>query len=547
MILFSSSIWRSLVGGVLCALPLLGHAQSRPKAAATAATTAAATRAAAATPEALAKATSGGGTATLVGRVSSPTTDSIAVSLRENPLDPHERIVRAGLSDRGEFKLVVPVGSATKADLVYGDDVAPLFLDAGTDLDVRFKGEDMAGTLKFKPNDVPTGFATKFRTGANLTDGQRHRQQAANANNYLVEADAEFVENDGFQVLPDNIQLYEAPFLSFIEYRIKHEQDFLEDRAAKESFTPEFYNYAKAEIIYSNANDRLTFQDLREQVVNTEGRMKMSDTYYDFLKNPALLNDPTAEQSEMYHEFLLNYVHFTVGQAKHQRTDADFYPASYALAIKELTSSSRNIILGRILQESFRFGHVRQSAAMLANFKTLDPKSKYYNTLKNDFDAHKSFAIGAPAPAFKLVTATGDSVQLRDFVGKLIYLNFWKSTNGLCLRDLSYAQDLIRKFEGKNIVFINIALDENEQAWRSLVTVKRLPGVQVRAASGGLRSALAHAYALQEVPAYFLVGEDGTFLNTKPKRLSSRAAVDEINQSFGKASTYTSMLETGKY
>ena len=545
MILFSSSIWRSLVGGVLCALPLLGQAQSRPKAAATAA---AATRAAAAaTPEALAKATSGGGTAILVGRVSSPTTDSIAVSLRENPLDPHERIVRAGLSDRGEFKLVVPVSSATKADLVYGDDVAPLFLDAGTDLDVRFKGEDMAGTLKFKPNDVPTGFATKFRNGANLTDGQRHRQQAANANNYLVEADAEFVENDGFQVLPDNIQLYEAPFLSFIEYRIKHEQDFLEDRAAKESFTPEFYNYAKAEIIYSNANDRLTFQDLREQVVNTEGRMKMSDTYYDFLKNPALLNDPTAEQSEMYHEFLLNYVHFTVGQAKHQRTDADFYPASYALATKDLTSSSRNIILGRILQESFRFGHVRQSAAMLANFKTLDPKNKYYNTLKNDFDAHKSFAIGAPAPAFKLVTATGDSVQLRDFVGKLIYLNFWKSTNGLCLRDLSYAQDLIRKFEGKNIVFINIALDENEQAWRSLVTVKRLPGVQVRAASGGLRSALAHAYALQEVPAYFLVGEDGTFLNTKPKRLSSRAAVDEINQSFGKASTYTSTLEMGKY
>ena len=483
------------------------------------------------------------GTAYLTGKVSGPTNDSVAVSLRENPLDPKEKLIRVRLNERGEFKLVVPVRGATKADLVYGDDVAPLFLDAGTDIDVRFKGDDMSTTLKFKANDVPTGFATKFRNGSNLTTDQRHRQQAANANNYLVEADAQFVENDGFQVLPDNIQLYEAPFLSFLEYRRKHEFEFLEDHAAKQSFTQEFYDYAHAEVVYANANDRLTFQDLREQVVNTEGRLKMEPTYYNFLREPGLLNEPTAVQSELYHEFLINYVHFAVAQANHQRTDPDFYPACYALAAKQLTGPTKAIILGRVMQESFRFGHVKQSAAMLADFRAYDPRNQYYPTLLSDFERHKDFAIGAPAPDFKLLTPAGDTVHLHDFQGKLVYLNFWKSTNGLCLRDLAYAQDLIRRFEGKNITFVNIALDENEQAWRSLVTIKKLPGVQVRIGGGGLRSAIAHAYALQEVPTYFLVGEDGTFLNTKPKRLSSRAAVDEINQSFGKASTYTSAIE----
>jgi thiol-disulfide isomerase/thioredoxin len=482
-------------------------------------------------------------TAVLSGRVSAPTTDSLSVSLRDNPLDAKEKIYRTALNEKGEFKITVPVVVPTKADLVYGDDVAALFLDPGTDLDVRFKGDDMAASIKFKPNDVPSGFGTKFRNGANLTQEQRHRQQAANANNYLAEADAQFIENDGFQVLPDNIQLYEAPFLSFLEYRRKHEFDFLDDRAAKQSFTQEFYNYAKAEVIYAYANDRLTFQDLREQVVNTEGRLKMSPTYYDFLKEPTLLNDPNALQSELYHEFLINYVHYAVAQQKHLRSDPDFYPASYTLASKQLTGAIRPIILGRILQESFRFGHVKQSAAMLANFRSYDAKNKYYPTLKADFDRHKDFAIGAPAPDFKLISAMGDTVHLHDFNGKLVYLNFWKTTNGLCLRDLAYAQDLIRKFEGKNITFINVALDENEQAWRQLVNMKKLPGVHVRVAGGGLRSALARAYALQEVPAYFLVGEDGTFLNTKPKRLSSRAAVDEINQSFGKASTYSSSIE----
>ena len=482
-------------------------------------------------------------TALLTGRVSGQTSDSIAVALRENPLDSKEKVFRAALDSKGEFKITVPVTSATKADLVYGDDVAPLFLDPGTSLDVRFKGEDMASTMKFKANDVPTGISAKLHAASSLTPEQRHRLQAANANNYLVEADEQFIENDGFQVLPDNIQLYETPFLSFLEYRRVHELEFLDDHAAKSSFTPEFYKYAKAEITYSYANDRLTFPDLREQVVNTEARLKMSPTYFDFLNNPTLINDPSATQSEMYHEFLLNYVHYAAAAAKHQRTDPDYYTASYAIANKQVIGANKLIILGRILQETFRFGHVKQSASMLASFQALDTKNVFYPTLKADFDRHKEFAIGAPAPDFKLTNATGDTVHLHDFQGKLVYLNFWKSTNGLCLRDLAYAKDLMHRFEGKNIVFINVALDENEQAWKQLVTIKQLPGVQVRVPNGGLRSTVAKAYALQEVPTYMLVGEDGTFLNTKPKRLSSRAAIDEINESFGKASTYTSALE----
>ena len=522
--------------GLLTAAPT-ALAQSSPPA------RPAAKPAAAAAPAAAAKIL---GNAMLSGKISSPAQDSIAVSVRDNPLDPREKITYARINDKGEFKIVVPLSGATKADLVYGDDVAPLYLDPGTDLDVRFKGEDMATTLKFKANDVPTGIKAKLSNGANLTPEQRHRMQAANANSYLLEADEQFVENDGFQVLPDNIQLYEAPFISFLEYRRKHQLQFLEDHAAKQSFTDDFYNYAKAEVIYAYANDKLTFPDLREQVVNTESRLKMTPTYYDFLNDPALLNSPEGYQSELYQEFLLNYVHYAAVAASHKRTDPDFYPACYSLASKQLTGPTRAIILGRLLQESFRFGHVKQSEAMLTDYKVnADPKKQYAATLKADFDKHRSFAIGAPAPAFRLPAAIGDSVNLKDFEGKLVYLNFWKTTNGLCLRDLAYAQDLIRRFEGKNIVFVNVALDENEQAWRQLVTIKKLPGVHVRA-TGGLRSALAKVYSLQEVPTYYLLGEDGTFLNTKPKRLSSRAAIEEINQSFGKASTYLSALSVTK-
>ena len=484
------------------------------------------------------------GTAVLLGHVANRTADmadTIAVSIHDNPLDTKERVTYAHLNEKGEFQLRVPVTGSTRADLLYEDESVDLYLDPSTDLTIRFKAEDMPGTIKFRANAVPTGFGTRLLNGANLDDEQRHRQQMANANEYLAEFDAQFVSNDGFQVLPDNILLYEAPFISFIEYRLKHEKNFLEDRAAKQSFTTDFYNYAKAEITYSNINDRLTFADLREQIVTTEARLTMTPGYYDFLHDPSLLSDPTASQNEQFQEFLLNYTHYLVAQQKHLRTDLDFYPVCYGVASKRLSGNSRLLTLGRILQESFRLGHVRQSAALLANFRTLDAKKRYVPALEADFNRHKDLAIGAPAPEFALPSPTGDTVRLSSFQGKLVYLNFWKSANGPCLRDLPYVQDLQKSLAGKDVVFINISFDEFEPSWRQLVAARKLLGVQVWAA-GGLHSKIAQAYGLNTVPAYILLGEDGTILTTKPKRVGSRAAMDEIIQSFGKARLYTAAV-----
>ncbi|MDU0369977.1 TlpA family protein disulfide reductase [Hymenobacter endophyticus] len=458
------------------------------------------------------------GTVILTGKVSGRTADTVAVSIRENPLDVKEQITYARLDSKGEFRLALTVNGPTRADLVYGDDVADMFLEPGNQLEVRFKGSDLATSVRYKG-------------------------KGAEANTFLAEMDDKFVENDGFQVLPDNIMLYEQPFLSFLDYRRKEENKFLEDGA--EGLTPAFREYVKAEIDYSYANDRLTFQDLREQVVATEGRLKMSPTYYGFLDDKTLINSPTAVQSEMYQEFLLNYIHHLAVTSGKQRSDPDFYQVCYDMAKTQLSGPAKPIVMGRVLKESFRFGHVKQSAAMLEDFRAVDGQNQYYPVLKQDFETHKAFAIGSPAPNFRLVSTTGDTVTLKQFAGKLVYLNFWRTTSGLALRDLPYEAELAKKFEGKNIVFLNIALDENEGAWKQLVISKKLPGMHVRT-PGGMRSAVARAYAVQDVPSYFLLAEDGTFLNTKPKRLSSRAAVDEIKESFGKANTYSSTLPAGR-
>jgi len=180
---------------------------------------------------------------------------------------------------------------------------------------------------------------------------------------------------------------------------------------------------------------------------------------------------------------------------------------------------------------------VQQSRALLTHYQLLDGKQLYAPTLAADFDQHQLLAIGTPAPAFRLPSAAGDTLSLGSWHGKLVYLNFWKSTSGPCLYDLSHLQALQKQFAGRDIVFVSINLDDKEESWQQQLAQKQLPGVQLWAASG-YQSAAAAAYGVQTIPAYVLVGEDGTIVNPKPKRPSSRAVAAELNQAVGRAARY---------
>jgi peroxiredoxin len=466
--------------------------------------------------------------ATLTGHVRNPTRDTIAVAVRDNYFDPHERILYARLSAAGDFHLIIPVANATLADLVYGDDVADLYLAPGADLDVHFRSKDLARTLKFGTSGPPAKHPTA---------GQWRQQQLANANNYLAEFNLEFVLNDGYQVLPDNILLGEREFISFLDYRLKEQRNFLRLRAMDELFTPEFLAYAEAEITYADANDRLTFQELREQVVPNQPRLRLAATYYDFLNDSLLLRGPATAQSESFQYFTTNYICFSAAR-HHQRADPDFYPYCYQLASRYLRGPGRLLALGHVLQESFRFGHLRQSEALLAHYRTLDSQGRFWPGLAAELAQQQHTPdIGTLAPEFRLPTATADTVNLNDFRGKLVYLNFWKSTSGPCLYDLVYQQDLLKQLAGRDIIFVSINLDDSPENWRQMLIKRELAGTQLWA-PGGLQSAAARAYTVQAVPAYVLIAEDGTILDPRPKRPSSRAAVDELNQSFGKAARY---------
>lgn len=440
--------------------------------------------------------------AIILGKVSGGASDTVMVAIQPNSLDPKELQFKAILNDDGQFRLEIPLSKGTMAELVYEEQATSLFLFPGAPLELSFKARKMLSSIKYKGNKM----------GENL---------------YLAKFEKKFVEDEAYQVLPDIIFYKEKEFTTFLDERKENMLGFFEQYNDKYGFSPEFKEYALAEIAYSWANDKLTYADLREHIVNGEPRLTLTPTYYDFLGKVELDNQ-AALVSQTYTNFLKSYFQYQASLGHRQKTDRDYYKVNYEAAKTVFRGDVRSHVLGYILNESLRFGHLRFSEEMLADYRKLEPKKEYLAFLEATYAANQKFALGSPAPDFALTTATGQTVRLSDFKGKLVYLNFWTTTCGLCLVDMQYAQKLIEKFEGKPIVFISVGLDEDQKAWQTMVTKKNLGGIHVY--SPGLESEVIKNYSLGDLPAYFLIGEDGTFLSVKPKRPSNNEAARELLQ-----------------
>ena len=76
--------------------------------------------------------------------------------------------------------------------------------------------------------------------------------------------------------------------------------------------------------------------------------------------------------------------------------------------------------------------------------------------------------IAKPAPDFTLNDIDGKKVQLSDFKGKVIVLNFWSTTCAPCVAEIPSLNSLYRDLKGNGLIVLGISLD------RSVKPVKHL-------------------------------------------------------------------------
>lgn len=125
--------------------------------------------------------------------------------------------------------------------------------------------------------------------------------------------------------------------------------------------------------------------------------------------------------------------------------------------------------------------------------------------------AKKLLKPGVTAPNFTLQTADGKNIQLNDYRGSYVVLDFWASWCGDCRKDIPAMKALWKDFNDYNVRFIGISFDTNKDAWvKTYWETYQMNWMQVSELKKWKRETfIDRLYNVEWIPTMYLIDPQG--------------------------------------
>ena len=396
--------------------------------------------------------------------------------------------------ESGNFAIDIPVFEPVFATLRLGRQQLPLFLSPGAELGISLDALNPSETIVFSgkganPNDFLHAWQRELETVAG--DGVIYeRMITANPNAFAAFIDSITHVKTAFLHTWNKDRLLDDDFRNLIELRIRYEglQKLLEYPA-----------------IYMRANQ------LTEESI--------PDTYYDFLQTADVFDDSNLT-SPSYVNFLMTYLGYFA--KRHQiATKEDENPNThqYRLAGLALENGSRDYIQAVFVSRELNYGKLNEAFALLSTFMKENRSDRSVNALQQAEQAINRLGPGTPAPGFTMMDIEGKQVSLSDFLGKVVYLDFWASWCGPCMREMPHFKELKKRMADQpDLVFLYISIDTDTQAWRNTVERHEISGVHLN--TPGRERGVPALYNVKWIPCFYLIGRDGNIVSNRPPKPS---------------------------
>ncbi|MBO4905654.1 MAG: TlpA family protein disulfide reductase [Bacteroidaceae bacterium] len=183
-----------------------------------------------------------------------------------------------------------------------------------------------------------------------------------------------------------------------------------------------------------------------------------------------------------------------------------------------------------------RLSWTRDNELVVATLDRLAAKSDLWAQMVGEYRAEKeakaakdaSIAIGAVAPSIEMVTQAGEKVNLSDFKGKVLVVDFWASWCGPCRKEIPKMKELYNNFDKTEVEFLSISIDSDRGKWLKAKNEEKMPWSQAWVEDGGIK--VMDTYMFSGIPYIIVLDKDGKIFRKHLRGDAIREAVEEALQ-----------------
>lgn len=313
----------------------------------------------------------------------------------------------------------------------------------------------------------------------------------------------------------------ESSYMNAVKTEMSTQRDAFKQLASSAGLSPEFIDlYEKNNIDMAGLLYQSYFARFGSS--NPDSFIVQNPTFLDIFK--ALPAEKGYESSLLFYENQMNALKSRVNLRYkepiiHNKTDDLELYKSY---IREANGMPESLVKTYLIENLIGewvsyYGRTVDIKDEIYSFTNSIPNEAKKEAVKKKLINLAQYETGKPAPIFSFEDNAGNVRNLKEFVGKLVFIDVWASWCGPCIAEIPFSKTVYQKYKNNpDIQFLTLSIDENKENWEKALRMHQLnDGIQGISFPGGFNSDFAKKYSIQGIPSYILIDKSGNMVNHK--------------------------------